>query len=345
MQKDEFNYPLGTIALGDAADIRQGRAAFAEQAVDECLAHSGPYPYSLRRTTLAGTAEVADRGTFDGRFRRTLRFVPAEPGDGAGWWIERTDLPGQFPVPVVPQSVRSAARNIVLRAGADENRLRMVEHIIALKIGLGVDDLTVQAEADDPPLFARSSMDLVEAFQNAGRKESEELARFVTVREPITFGSGRQDFLTFLPAEPGQRLLRIDCAVSFRSAIGEQRIVFDVTPETFARGAFARTNAPYPLYLYMRTLGKLSKATRHTGYDLTNILIHREREYLNPPRLNESGKALEPVWHRATLDLLAAVSLIPGRLCGTVVSYRAGHVQDCRAVAYLLRNRLLVPAV
>ena len=264
-----------------------------------------------------------------------MEFVPS---DKPGWWIDRTDLPGQFPTEMSVRNVRSAAMSITLRTGADANQLRMVEHIVALRLGLGVDNLVLRARHDDPPLFDRSSLPLVEAFRGAGVRELDEPARFVTVREPVTFGSGRQDFLTFLPAKPGEYGIRLDVAVDFASAIGRQRIVYDLTPETFAHGAAARTNAPYSLYLYTMTLGRVLNRRRY-GYTRRNILIHGRRSYLNPPLFDR-----EAAWHRATLDLLAALALADGgRFCGTVVSYRAGHRQDCAALAAIELAGLLVP--
>jgi UDP-3-O-acyl-N-acetylglucosamine deacetylase len=64
---------------------------------------------------------------------------------------------------------------------------------------------------------------------------------------------------------------------------------------------------------------------------------------LNEPHLLQpDGRSLEPVWHRATLDLLAALALIDsGRLAGTVVSYRAGHTLDCRLMTLLYLHDLL----
>ena len=84
---------------------------------------------------------------------------------------------------------------------------------------------------------------------------------------------------------------------------------------------------------------------RNLGYTTDNILIHGKRKWHGKPRFQmENGKALEPVWHRATLDLLAAIALIDcGRFVGTVVSYRAGHTLDCRAVTLLHLHRLLTP--
>ena len=174
--------------------------------------------------------------------------------------------------------------------------------------------------------------------------EKDEPAKFVTVAEPLTFGGARGDFLTFLPARPGQRGLRVDCAVDFKSAIGRQRIVYDLSPEVFRQGCQARTNAPYSLYLYTRTLGKLFADTRNLGYTKRNILIHGRRRYLNEPGLLHDGRSLEAVWHRSTLDLLAAVSLLDGgRFAGTIVSYRAGHTQDVAMCAALELHKHLIP--
>ena len=98
--------------------------------------------------------------------------------------------------------------------------------------------------------------------------------------------------------------------------------------------------------MMVRAFGFLFADTRNLGYTPKNILIHGRKRYYGEPRFIEpGGKALEPVWHRATLDLLAAIALIDtGRFVGRVVSYRAGHTLDVRAVLQLYRQGLLVPA-
>ncbi len=331
----------GRILHGDPAQIEAGIQRFLAQPVDEERLHPGPYPYALRQTTLQEVATATGPGTFLGSARRTLSLAPAEM---EGWWIDRTDQPDQFPTRVSARNVWTTARNIVLRSGSAHNYLRMVEHIVALRIGLGIDDLTIRTDNGDPPLFDRGSLDLIEAVDRVGLRETDRPARFLTVREPATYSANRGDFLTFLPAKPGDWGLRIDCAIDFPSVIGRQRIRFDLTPETFRHGAQARTNAPLSQYLYTKTLGRLFADTRNLGYTTHNILIHGKTRYLNEARLLHDGKSLEAVWHRATLDLLAALALIEGgRFCGTILSYRAGHTQDVRAVAQLQIEDLLVP--
>lgn len=339
----EFSYPLGRILLGETEVVRQSYERFAAQPIDVLDLCEGDTGYSQKRTTLKGSHSVTGAGTFYGRAQRTLTFKPSEE---PGWWIDRTDLPEQLMTPVSIRNVWTSARNIVLRSGNPHNYLRMVEHIIALRLGMGVDDLIVSVNSGDPPLFNRSSMDLVEAIDQAGIVERDEPARYVTVKEPVTFGGDRGDFLIFLPPENGEKKLRMDCAIDFPSVIGKQRIVFDVTPKTFRYGAYARTNASSSQMMMVKAIGWLLADMRNLGYSRENILIHGKKKYYCEPRFvqEESGKALEPVWHRATLDLLAAIALIDtGRFVGRVVSYRAGHTLDVRSVGLLTLHHLLVP--
>ena len=332
-------YPVGRILAGDEVTLRAACERMQAQAVDQTDLCEGATGYSARRTTLGAERSVTGTGTFYRRAQRTLVFKPSvQPG----WWIERTDQREQLGIGVSARNIWTSQRNIVLRSGSPHNYLRMVEHIVALRLGMGVDDLVVATDAGDPPLFDRGSLDLVEAIDAAGIVERDEPATYVSVREPVTIGGDRGDFITLLPAAPGVRRLRLDCAVDFPSAIGKQRILFDLTPRTFRHGAEARTNASLAQMITCRTVGVLFADMRNMGYNSDNILIHGRNSYFNSPKLMYNGRSLEPVWHRATLDLLAALALIDaGRFVGTAISYRAGHTLDCRLATLLYRHGLL----
>ena len=334
-------YRIGRVVFGSAASIQAAYDHFKVQEIDETrLVESGVLSFPSCRRTIAAPSDVVGIGTFYGRSRQVLTFAPSEK---PGWWIRRTDLPEQLDTKVDISNLWTSAQNLVLRSGSEHNYLRMVEHIIALKCGLGVDNVLLKVHSGDPPLFDQSSLPLVKAIERAGVVETSETATYVTVREPVAFGGKRGDFLLFLPAENGERNLRIDCAISWNTVIGEQRILFDVTPETFAYASLARTNATHRQYLLAKTVGKLFAATRNWGYNERNILIHGPKRFYTEPRFQVGEKFLEPVWHRATLDLMAAIALTgEHRFCGTVVSYRAGHTLDCDAIRALYRNDLFV---
>jgi len=338
----KFAYPACRLVKGSQASLDAARRRFDAQAVDD-FRPADASGWSPTRVTLAGEASVEGVGTFRGREKRTLTFGPSSR---PGWWIRRTDQPEQLDTAVDVANLWTSARNLVLRSGSPHNYLRMVEHIIALKAGLGLDDVLIKTNSGDPPLFDDSSVPLVETVRRAGLAPMSVPASCVTVKEPLAFGGTRGDFLLFLP-DDGSRKLRLDVAINWHTIIGDQRIVFDVTPETFAYGAYARTNATHRQYQLAKTVGWLFADTRNLGYDRNNILIHGRHRWYGEPRFPLAGtdKFLEPVWHRATLDLLAALALTgPDRFVGTVVSYRSGHTQDCDAVRALYRNDLLVRA-
>ncbi len=331
--------PWGKVLFGSEQVMARSYQKWSAQPVDQEFSHSSE-PEPAKQTSIAAAKSIAGPGTFFGKARRTLTFLPATK---PGWRFDRSDLPESMPIPVSINNIWTTARNIVLSSGSPHNYMRMVEHIVALKVGLRIDNAVVRMDSGDPPLFDRSSLDLVETAQAAGIQETDMDSHYVTVRQPVSVVGPRGSFLSFLPAEKGSSVLYIDCAIDFRSAIGKQRIRFPVCPKHFKYGSFARTNAPLLTMLYCKTIGKIFADIRNLGYTTKNILIAGPNRYLNTPRLYHGNKSLEAAWHRAVLDLLAAIALIDkGRLAGTVISYKAGHTLDVNMIKELYRQDLLV---
>lgn len=336
---------IGRLLKGNEAVMRAASEEFRRIPVDlDWTNRPDPAPRALQ-TTIARPVTLSGRGTFSNKTVSTITF---EPSDIEGWRLDRSDLPDSLPIRVSADNIWTTGTivsNIVLRAGNPHNYVRMVEHIIALRAGLDIDNLLIRIDSGDPPLFARGSMDLIEALDRAGRTSLERPVRYVTVKEPVTLCSDRGAFLTLAPNRgPVPRLL-IDAAVNFPNAIGQQRIRYPLTPDHLRIGGEARTNTSYGKMLYCRTLGKLFADIRNLGYTQENILIARKNRYHNTPRLiQENGKSLEAAWHRAALDLPAALALIPdAQFAGEVVSYKAGHRLDCEMITRLFLDDLLTP--
>lgn len=330
----------GQILQGNRVAIEKAYAEWAGLPVDQEWIPSAGEP-AARQTTIAEPVSVTGPGTFFGKATRTLNF---EPTTQDGWWFARTDLPDALPIRVSVNTVWTTQRNIVLCSGSPHNYMRMVEHIVALRNGLDIDNLMIRMDSGDPPLFDRGSLDLVEALDRAGRRTVERPVKWVAVREPVTVASPSGGILTFHPpADPARKILDIDCAVNFKSAIGRQRLRVRVTPETFRYGAQARTNAPFLSMFFCKTIGQIFADWRNLGYTRKNILIAGRWKYFNRPRMEHQGKALEAVWHRTMMDLLAAIALIDvGRFVGRVTSYKAGHALDVQMVRALYQKKLLV---
>ena len=336
----------GKILAGPAEGLARSREAFERQPVDWDLSQSTAEAALRKQQTIAKSVTVSGPGTF---FRKATRTLTFEPCHQEGWWFSRDDLSDDcLPVRVSIRNVWTTGEvvsNIVLRSGPPQNYVRMVEHIVALKIGLDVDNLLIRVNSGDPPLFDRGSLDLVEALDSAGRVEQANAVKFFTVKEKVTVGSpDGSSFVTFHPATGSEPKLTVDCAIDFPNAIGRQRIKFPLNREHVCRGAAARTNAPYGKMLFCKTIGNLFADVRNLGYTDKNLLIAGRKSYYNEPRLMHEGKSLEAVWHRAVLDLLAAIALLEdGRFAGHIESFRAGHHLDCHAMRLLYKRGLLVP--
>lgn len=319
--------------------IERSIAEFEQLPVDQAMLDGEASDSHANRTTIGKTVTVTGPGTFFGKAFRMLVF---EPTHEKGWWFKREDIKEAMPIGVSVNNVWTTARNIVLCSGSPHNYMRMVEHIVALRVGMGLDNVLIKMVSGDPPLFDRGSMDLVETIESAGIVKRKEVEEYYTVKEPVSIVSDQGSFVTFLPAESGSRDLVIDCGINFKSAIGKQRIQFLVNSKTFRHGALARTNTTRLMMLYCKTIGMIFADVRNLGYTNKNILVAGKNKYINEPKMLHNGKSLEAAWHRATLDLLGAVALIEkGRFAGKIISYKSGHTLDVQMIRRLYEEDLL----
>jgi len=332
----------GPVLRGTAAEAEHALHQLLDLPVDEDRTREPPSPIRSRRTTIAKPVTVQGPGTFFGKETRTIELLPTER---EGWWFDRSDHADWLRIEVGIHNVWTTGQvvsNIVLRSGSPHNYVRLVEHIIALRMGMGIDDLVIRIDSGDPPLFDVGSMPLLEKLESAGVVESGFPLKYVTVKEPVVFTAPGNKLLIFEPADPDNPRLELDCGIDFPNVIGTQRIQLVVNSDTFRRGAHARTNTTARKKFYCQTIGKLFADVRNLGYTDQNVLIAGKRNYHNTPALAVNGKSLEAVWHRAILDLLAAIALIDrGAFLGKVTSFKAGHAMDVEAIKDLYRLDLL----
>lgn len=334
----------GIVIGGDIAQVHRAYERFQRIPVDWDLMSEAKPIEPRFQTTIDHEETTEGPGTFLGKERRRITLKPC---DQEGWWFNRSDHSEYLPVGVSVRNVWTTGgivSNIVLRSGPPSNYIRMVEHIIALRLGMNIDNLTIEMDSGDPPLFDRGAMELVQALEAAGTRTTDRPVDFVTVKETVTLGGPGGSFLTLHPVQPNVPMLTMDCAVDFKTAIGQQRIRFPLNSKNFNYGAVARTNSSATKKLYCQTLGKCFADVRNLGYTEKNVLIAGRRRYLNEPYLLHNEKSLEAVWHRATLDLLAALALIDrGRFLGHAVSYKAGHTLDVNMIRLLYQMDLIKP--
>ena len=334
----------GIVLGGEPARIRASQREFAAMPIDLDAMSDFPPEMPLRQRTLARPVSVEGPGTFLGKATRRLTF---EPTDQEGWWFDRVDLPGDLPIRVSVRNVWTTGNmvsNIVLRSGSPHNYMRLVEHIIPLRLGTKIHNVMIKAESGDPPLLTRYGREILERLDTAGTEELDAPVTYYTVKDTVTLGGPNGEYLTFSPFKGTAPVLNLDCGLNFKTAIGRQRIRFPINDKNFRLGSEARTNTTMLKMLYCKTIGNLFADIRNLGYNRDNVLIAGRVGYFNKPKLMHEGRSLEAAWHRAALDLLAALALIEeGLFIGDVTSYKAGHRLDVDMIRLLYQHDLLVP--
>ena len=187
--------------------------------VDLDLTDQPSHPPRTQQKTIAEPVSVSGPGTFAGKSTTTITF---EPTEREGWWLDRADQPNSLPIRVTIDNVWTTGAivsNIVLRAGGTHNYVRMVEHIISLRMGLDIDNLMIKIDSGDPPLFVRGSLDLIEALERAGRRTVNRPVKYVTVKEPVTLCWDHGQFLTLAPHKGTVPKLTVDAAVKMEVPI------------------------------------------------------------------------------------------------------------------------------
>ncbi|HJO94982.1 MAG TPA: UDP-3-O-acyl-N-acetylglucosamine deacetylase [Victivallales bacterium] len=335
---------FGKIIVGNKEDLRKSYDEFSNIPIDLELQHEDILDYSHKyMNTIAESVEVSAPGTFD---RREVRKIKFEPTDKKGWWFNRTDLdlpPVQISHKNAYALLESGVNNIVIKGKNNINYMRLIEHIIALKLGTDIDNLMISVDSNDPPLFEKGSIELIEALEDAERVDTLHECKYYTVKKSVSAIWPNGSFLIVTPPEDDIYALKIDCAVNFNNCLAQQRIKFPVNDDNFKLGAEARTNAYIKHAFLCKTIGKFFSKTRNLGYNSKNVILYGKNRYFNTPNLMYNGKSLEVVWHRAILDLLAAFALIDeGRFVGHIISYKAGHREDVEFIKKLYTNDLLV---
>ena len=134
-----MSHPTGTILSGDGEAIHASYEAMQAQKIDWDLSDHPTAPLRPYQTTLEKSVSISGPGTFMGKATRTITLEPTEL---EGWWLDRADLPNSLPIRVGIANVWTTGQivsNIVLRSGNPHNYVRMVEHLICLRMGMGVD--------------------------------------------------------------------------------------------------------------------------------------------------------------------------------------------------------------
>lgn len=273
-----------------------------------------------QQRTIAREVSRSGIGVHTGN-RTSITFKPAPPGYGVRF--QGKDFPGEPPIEAVIENVIDIVRGTTL--GKNGQKIHTVEHVLAVLMGLGIDNLLVEVAGNEPPVGDGSALPFVQMIQSAGIKLQDAPKEVFKPREPIYVSENGVD-LVVLPAEE----LSISFTISYSEpGIDTQYLSLPITDETFIREiAPSRTFCPYHEVQDLMVSGLIR------GGSLDNaVVVHGD------VILSKEGLRFEKEFVRhKILDLLGDLFLLGQPLRAHVVSIRSGHASNIK-LTRLLRKK------
>lgn len=262
-----------------------------------------------RRRTLKSAITAVGRGLHSG-VDVTLKLVPAAPG--AGVQFHRTDL--DIRIPAKFDFVTDTRLCTVVSSG--EARVGTIEHLMAALSAARIDDLVIEIDAPELPVFDGSAAPFLFLIESAGIAEHGGARQSIEILRPVR-AEHNGAFAELRPHNPGGSGFELSLAIEFPAqAIGAQAIHFSLNAENFSRElASART------FTMAGEIEALRKAGLAKGGSLANAIVVDGAKIMNPEGLRWND---EFVRHKL-LDVIGDLALSGAPICGRFVGSRTGH--------------------
>jgi UDP-3-O-[3-hydroxymyristoyl] N-acetylglucosamine deacetylase len=249
-----------------------------------------------------------------------LTLHPAAPNTGIVF--RRIDLPQPVELPARADIVLDTRLSSCLVV--DNVRVSTVEHFMAALAGVGVDNCTIDIDADEVPIMDGSSAPFVYLIQSAGIENQAAPRQYIRIKERVEIVQG--DKRASLSPHAG---FTMQFSIEFDHPTldaSNSDVAVDFGQTTFAQGvARART------FCFTRDVEAMHKAGLALGGNLGNAIVMDEFRVLNEEGLRFDNELAK---HKL-LDALGDLYLLGHPIIGAYEAVKSGHAlnnQLCRAL-------------
>jgi UDP-3-O-[3-hydroxymyristoyl] N-acetylglucosamine deacetylase/3-hydroxyacyl-[acyl-carrier-protein] dehydratase len=240
----------------------------------------------------------------------TVTFKPAPENSGITFF--RVDIKDSPPIPANIDYVVDVSRGTTI--GIGNAKVHTVEHALAAMVGLGIDNLNIELDAEEIPNGDGSSLPVMSTLQKAGIVEQDAEKQYIKVDRPVYYRQGDVT-LSILPSDE----LRVSMTIAYdHVAIGTQYASYTITEDTFAREI-----APARTFCFLREVKMLQEKGLIRGGSLESAVVIGDDTILN----DELRFPDEFVRHKI-LDLIGDMYLLGRPVKGHVVGVKGGHEKN-----------------
>lgn len=251
-------------------------------------------------------------------------FKPAPAGTGVR--LVRTDLPNLPSIQALYSNVLGVIRGTTV--GNDEMRVHTIEHMLSAVYALGIDNLVIELNANEPPVADGSSQGFYDTLTEAGRVLQDSPRVHLQPAERVDYKAGE----TEITLEPADHLELTTVVIFNHPLIQRQEVTITIQPDDYRREI-----APARTFCFDYEVEALKKQGLARGGSLDNAVvigldrIHNKEKKLRFP--NEFAR------HKA-LDLLGDLFLLGQPLKARITAVRPGHGHNINFVKLLAEKFL-----
>jgi UDP-3-O-[3-hydroxymyristoyl] N-acetylglucosamine deacetylase len=278
-----------------------------------------------QQATLAAPVSLSGIGVHSGK-PVNLHLHPAQANHGIVFL--RTGLPGGEDRLIDARGLEVTATELCTVVGdRDRGAVATIEHLMSSLSGLGIDNLLVEIDGPEVPIFDGSAQAFVEAIDSVGIVRSRAARRHLRVLRTVRVELG----IGWAELRPNPRGFQVDVEIKFDNpVIGRQRKVIDLSPAAYRQDvARART------FGFIGDVEKLWKAGFALGASLDNTVAVGEGKVINPEGLRFAD---EFVRHKM-LDAIGDLSLSGYPMLATFKSFCGGHRLNIAVLKELFSDR------
>ena len=287
---------------------------------------------SNKQTTIKSSVSLEGVGIHTGKDVK-LSFKPADPD--TGYVFKRLDLDGSPSIEALSKYVINTQRGTTLEKNGV--KLKTIEHVLAALVGLEIDNVLIEINAEEPPIMDGSSKYFVDALENAGVLVLDALRKEYIIKDIITYKDSKNGSeITIIPSDSYQITAMVDYETK---VLGTQNATLSKLSDFKDDFSNART------FSFLHEIEMLLENDLIKGGDLNNAIV-----YVDKKISNETMKKLKKAFNKdkvsvksngildnlnlhysneaarhKLLDIMGDLALIGRRIRGKVIAKKPGH--------------------
>ncbi|MDD5747015.1 MAG: bifunctional UDP-3-O-[3-hydroxymyristoyl] N-acetylglucosamine deacetylase/3-hydroxyacyl-ACP dehydratase [Candidatus Omnitrophica bacterium] len=256
--------------------------------------------------TITNTVELSGIGLHTGQ-KVNVRFKPGE--ENTGIEFIRVDLPHRPRVAAHMSNVIERPRRTSIGIAGVE--IHTIEHVLAALVGLGIDNLVIELDAEELPGLDGSALPFLESLKKAVVREQKSPRVYFQPKEPLFMEEGDSS-LMILPAN--------DFHVSYTMNYAHPVLRSQYASFAFTAQTFEKEIAPSRTFCLQQETDELTRQGLGKGANYDNTVVVGSKGVVN----NTLRFDDEFVRHKIC-DLIGDLYLLGHPLKGHVIGIKSGH--------------------